>query len=88
MSSPLVALVLEGKDAVGVVRTMAGVTSGREAEFGTIRGDYSMSTSTNIIHVSDSEEAAGEEIHRFFEKGEIHDWDRVISPYLYSEDEV
>lgn len=88
MSAPLVGLVLEGMDAVSVVRTMAGATSGREAQYGTIRGDFSISQSNNIVHVSDSEEAAVEEIHRFFEESEIHDWDRTISPYLYNEDEV
>lgn len=88
MSAPLVGMVLEGKDAVGVVRKMAGVTNGREADYGTIRGDFSISQSNNIVHVSDSEEAAKEEIHRFFEESEIHDWDRTISPYLYGEDEV
>src|SRR3989344_1131432 len=88
MSAPLVGMILEGKDAVNVVRKMAGVTNAREADFGTIRGDFSISQSNNIVHVSDSEEAAKEEIHRFFEEAEIHDWDRTISPYLYGEDEV
>lgn len=88
MSAPLVSMILEGKDAVVVVRKMAGVTSGREADFGTIRGDFSISQSNNIVHVSDSEESAKEEIVRFFDEGEIHDWDRTISPYLYGEDEL
>ena len=88
MSAPLVGLVLEGKEAVEVVRKMAGVTSGRQADYGTIRGDFSISQSNNIVHVSDSEEAAGEEIHRFFDASDIHDWDRAISPYLYGEDEI
>lgn len=88
MSAPLVAMVLEGKDSIAVVRKMAGVTSGREADFGTIRGDFSISQSNNIVHVSDSEEAASEEIHRFFDESEIHDWDRAISSYLYGEEEL
>lgn len=88
MSAPLVSMILEGKDAVAVVRKMAGVTSGREADFGTIRGDFSISQSNNIVHVSDSEESAKEEIIRFFDESEIHDWDRTISPYLYGEDEL
>src|SRR3989338_7355304 len=67
-SSPLVCMILEGKDAVSVVRKMAGTTSGREADLGSVRGDFSMSTSTNIIHVSDSEASAKEEIVRFFDK--------------------
>src|SRR3989337_1684543 len=71
MSAPLVCMVLEGKDAISVVRKMAGVTNGREAEYGTIRGDFSISQSNNIVHVSDSEEAAKEELHRFFTDADI-----------------
>lgn len=88
MSAPLVSMILEGKDAVVVVRKMAGVTSGREADFGTIRGDFSISQSNNIVHVSDSEESAKEEIIRFFDESEVHDWERSISPYLYGDDEL
>ena len=65
-SAPIVCVLLEGIDAVKVVRKMAGLTSGREAELGSIRGDFSMSTSANIIHVSDSEKSAKEEEVRFF----------------------
>lgn len=86
-SSPIVCLLLEGVDAVGVVRKMAGATNSREAELGSIRGDFSMSTSANIIHVSDSLAAAREEEKRFFEKDEVFDWDAVVSNYLYGDDE-
>jgi len=86
-SSPLVCMLWEGKEAVDVVRRMAGVTSGREAELGSIRGDFSMSVSANIIHVSDSQAAAREEEARFFEKSEIFKWENVVFPYLYGEDE-
>ncbi|MBI4037800.1 nucleoside-diphosphate kinase [Candidatus Curtissbacteria bacterium] len=86
MSTPLVAVVLEGVGAVAEVRRMAGVTSGREAELGSIRGDFSISRSKNIIHVSDSPEAAEEEIVRFFEKSEIYKWDKLHSPYTFAED--
>lgn len=88
MSAPLVGLILEGKDAISVVRKMAGITSGREAEFGTIRGDFSISQSNNIVHVSDSEEAAKEETARFFDDADIHDWDRSITTSIYGEDEI
>lgn len=87
MSSPLVCMVWEGIEAVAVVRKMAGATNSRNAEFGTIRGDYSMSTSANIIHVSDGEEAAKEELARFFDKEEIHEWELSSSGFLYAEDE-
>jgi len=86
-SAPIVCMLLEGIDAVSVARKMAGATSGREAELGSIRGDFSMSTSANIIHVADSIAAAREEEARFFEKDEIFDWESIVSAYLYGEDE-
>lgn len=86
-SSPIVCMLLEGVDAVNVVREMAGSTNSREAELGSIRGDFSMSTSANIIHVSDSKEAARKEQERFFEKGEVFDWQSAVRPFLYGEDE-
>ncbi len=86
-SAPLVCMLWEGIDAVDVVRKMAGVTNSRNAELGTIRGDFSMSTSANIVHASDGVDAAREEEARFFESSEVFDWERVISPYLYADDE-
>ena len=85
--SLLVCMLWEGIDAVKVARRMAGATSGREAELGSIRGDFSMSTSANIIHVSDSEATAKEEEDRFFNRDEIFEYETVISPFLYGEDE-
>ena len=86
-SSPIVCLLWEGIDAVAVARKMAGATNSRDAELGSVRGDFSMSTSANVIHVSDSEASAKEEETRFFEKDEIFDWKLQIDPYLYAEDE-
>src|SRR3972149_9475640 len=86
-SAPIVCMLLEGVDAVAVVRKMAGATNSREAELGSIRGDFSMSTSANIIHVSDSEKSAKEEETRFFKGDEVFDWQNVVEPYLYGEDE-
>lgn len=88
MSAPIVCILLEGLDAVSVVRKMAGATNSRDAELGSIRANYSMSTSTNLIHCSESEAAAKEEEVRFFNQDDIFDWDRKISPFLYSEDEI
>lgn len=88
MSAPVVAMVWEGVEAVAVVRKMAGATNSRNADLGSIRADFSMSTSANIVHVSDSEEAAKEEIARFFNQDEIFEWDHTIAPYIYSEDEI
>ena len=88
MSSPLVCMLWEGQDAIQVVRIMAGATNGRDADLGSIRGDYSISQSANLVHVSDSEEAACEEEKRFFAKDEIFEYESAISPYLYSKDEL
>ena len=71
MASPVVALALEGIDAVQVVRTMTGATNGRAAAPGTIRGDYSLSNQQNIVHASDSVENAQIELNRFFRPEEI-----------------
>ena len=86
-SSPIVCMLWEGIDAVAVARKMAGATNSRDAELGSVRGDFSMSTSANVIHVSDSAASAKEEEARFFEKDEIFDWKLQIDPYLYAEDE-
>ena len=87
MSSPLVCMLWEGIDVVKVVRKMVGATNGRDAEFGSIRGDYSNSQSANLIHVSDSEESAKVEEERFFKKDEIFQYDLALSPFLYGNDE-
>lgn len=86
-SAPLVCMLWEGIDAVAVVRKMAGSTNARNADLGTIRWDLSMSTSANIVHVSDGEDAAKEEEKRFFQENEIFDWERAISKFLYADDE-
>ena len=66
ISGPLVALVLEGDQAIAVVRGLVGATDGREAAAGTIRGDFSLSNRENLVHASDSPESADREIAHFF----------------------
>lgn len=88
MSTPLVVMLWEGVDAVAVARKMVGATNGRDADFGTIRGDLSISQSNNLIHVSDSVEVAKVEEKRFFAKGEVFGWDRIITPAIYGEEEA
>ena len=74
-SGPAVAVAVEGKDAIEVVRKMMGKTNARQAEPGTIRGDLGMSFSTNLVHGSDSPEAARRELELFFGgPGELCDW--------------
>ena len=65
-SGPLVALVLEGDEAIAVVRALTGATDGRKAEPGTIRGDLSLSNRENLVHASDSAESAEREIALWF----------------------
>jgi nucleoside-diphosphate kinase len=65
-SGPLVATVLEGDEAIAVVRVLTGATDGRKAAPGSIRGDLSLSNQRNIVHASDSPESAAREISIFF----------------------
>lgn len=68
-SSPVVALALEGIDAIKICRTLMGATFGADAAPGTIRGDYGVSRSYNLVHGSDSPEAAARELGLFFPEG-------------------
>ncbi len=65
-SGPLVAAVLEGDQAITVVRALVGATDGRAAAAGTIRGDFSLSNRENLVHASDSPESAAREAALFF----------------------
>jgi nucleoside-diphosphate kinase len=65
-SGPLVAMVLEGDEAIAVVRAIAGATDGRKAAPGTIRGDFSLSNRENLVHGSDSPESAERELALWF----------------------
>ncbi|HEX6501462.1 MAG TPA: nucleoside-diphosphate kinase [Micromonosporaceae bacterium] len=65
-SGPLVAMILSGDEAVDVVRALVGVTDGRKAAAGTIRGDLSLSNRENLVHASDSVDSAKREIALWF----------------------
>ena len=88
MVTPVIVCCYEGVDAVEVVRNLAGVTNGRKAALGTIRGDYCMSFQENIVHTSDSIENAKIELERFFNPGEIFDYKMPLLDYLYAADEL
>ena len=88
MISPVIVSCWKGLDAVHIVHEMAGKTNGREAAFGTIRGDFSMSIQENIVHTSDTIENAKEELARFFSDEEIFVFDQVTLNYLYANDEI
>jgi nucleoside-diphosphate kinase len=87
-STPVVVMVLEGVDAVEAVRIIVGPTKGRAADAGSIRGDFSMSIQTNIVHASDSAENAKAEIARFFKDDEIFNYQKVDLNFVYSQDEL
>ncbi len=82
-SSPVVILALAGKDAIAISRKMMGATFGSKAEPGTIRGDYGVSSAFNLIHGSDSPEAATRELGLFFAAGELVDWAPANQPWVY-----
>ncbi len=82
-SSPVLVLALRGKGAIAISRKMMGATFGSNAEPGTIRGDFGVSNSFNLIHGSDSPEAAKRELELFFAPGEVLDVDRAIEPWVY-----
>jgi len=67
-SDRVVAMVIEGEEAISVVRKMVGKTNPLEADMGTIRGDFGYSTPDNLVHASDSRESARREIELFFGK--------------------
>ena len=70
-SGPVVAMVWEGREAIGVARAMIGVTDSAQAAPGTIRGDFSLSKEENVVHGSDGAESAAREIALFFTEGEL-----------------
>ncbi|HMO64156.1 MAG TPA: nucleoside-diphosphate kinase [Verrucomicrobiota bacterium] len=72
--TPVVALALEGEDAVARVRELLGPTDSRKAAKGTIRGDFGVDMMVNVCHASDSPAAAAEEVRRFFTESEISAW--------------
>lgn len=86
--APVIVCCWEGVDAVQVVRNMAGVTNGRNAAQGTIRGDFSVSTQENIIHASDSVENGIVEVKRFFREEELFEYKTPILNFLYANDEA
>ncbi|MHB1361862.1 MAG: nucleoside-diphosphate kinase, partial [Thermoleophilia bacterium] len=70
-SGPVAAFVLEGPEAISVVRKMMGVTNPMAADSGTIRGDYGLDIEANIVHGSDAPESAEREIALYFSESEI-----------------
>ena len=82
-SSPVIVLALAGKDAIAISRKMMGATFGSKAEPGTIRGDFGVSNSFNLVHGSDSAESAVRELGLFFKPDELLDWTPVSQAWVY-----
>ena len=81
-SGPLVALALEGPNAIAVVRGINGATKPHEAAPGTIRGDFALETAQNIVHASDAPETAATELALWFEDDELLDYEREIDRWV------
>lgn len=82
-SSPLIALIVSGDEAVAVIRNMIGPTDGRKAPPGTIRGDFGCSLGANLVHASDSVENAEVEAAIWFPGGEgLVDWQHCDKVWL------
>ncbi len=86
-SGPVVLMIIEGKEAIAVVRKMCGATNAREAEPGTIRGSFAMSVQCNVVHASADKEAADREIKLFFTEDEICSYGR-FEELLYAKEEL
>ncbi|UCE92531.1 MAG: nucleoside-diphosphate kinase [Methanobacteriota archaeon] len=82
-SGPVVCMVLEGENAVAVVRSMMGKTNPQDAMPGTVRGDLAQVTGRNVIHGSDSSESAKREIGLFFNDYEVHTYDLPYDAWLF-----
>lgn len=86
-SAPIVALAIEGLNAIGVIREMLGATNGLKAAPGTIRGDFSSSQQMNLVHASDGPESAARELDLYFNADEFCDHSLMITPALRAADE-
>lgn len=82
-SSPIIAAVFEGKNAVEIARQSMGATNPAQAAPGTVRGDLGIDTGRNLVHGSDSLEAAEKEIRLFFKEGETFSYERNIDPWVF-----
>ena len=82
-SSPVMAMVWEGPDAIAAIRQTFGKTRGTEADPGTLRHDFALQARYNIVHASDSAETATFEIALWFKPEEIVSWQRDIEKWIY-----
>lgn len=81
-SSPVIALILEGRNAIQSARTINGATDPLNAAPGSIRGDYALNKRFNLVHASDSPESAKREINIFFNENEIFSYNLPLGKWL------
>ena len=86
-SGPLVALALDGPNAIAVVRAINGATRPHEASPGTIRGDFALETAQNIVHASDSAETAATELDLWFDADELLEYERDVDRWVLAPNE-
>lgn len=82
-SGPVFAMVWQGENVIATARKMMGSTNPKDADPGTIRGDYGLTVRKNIIHGSDSLESANREIQLFFNEEELQDYNKLINDWIY-----
>jgi len=87
-SGPVVAMVVEGPEAISVMRTLMGKTNARESAPGTIRGDFGASRQMNLIHGSDSPESAAREQQIYFTESELVSAPALLSSVMWAADEA
>lgn len=83
--SPVIAMAVEGYGAVDAMRIIVGPTKGFEADAGSIRGDFTMSIQSNVVHASDSVENGEAEVKRFFKEDELFDYHRLDEIMVFSD---
>lgn len=83
--SPVIAMAVEGFGAVDAIRIIVGPTKGFEADAGSIRGDFTMSIQSNVVHASDSVENGVSEIARFFKEDEIFSYNKLTDVMVFSD---
>ena len=81
-SAPIVAMAIEGENVVEVVRRLVGATNPQEAAAGTIRGDYGLDLTMNLVHASDSLASAERELSLFFTPKELHDYELTMQVWM------
>jgi nucleoside-diphosphate kinase len=82
-SGPVIAIILQGENAVEIIRQMMGATDPARASGGTIRGDFGIDIGHNLVHGSDSLQNASQEIDLFFSPEDILDYDRDLDAWIY-----